>query len=105
MAFDSTTQRGPDGKRQAIDLVLVAAYAFITAAFSLVPSFGLTPGDAIRHGMVLFVSGYALIAALFPGKSDIGHIERIALSVWPEHNDSGTGRAGPVPVASRFRAR
>jgi uncharacterized membrane protein len=30
--------------------------------------------------MIFFIPGYALIAALFPGKADIGGIERVILS-------------------------
>ncbi len=60
--------------------MLVLAYALIAGAFSLLPSFSLTLNATFGTGMVLFVSGYGLIAVLFPGKSDIGLTGRAALS-------------------------
>jgi len=73
--------------------------------------------------MVLFIPGYALIAALFPGKGDIDGIERTALSfglsiavVPPKilciiltffkgcrHTPSAVARHGPMVRYERFR--
>ncbi len=80
MTSNTRTQKGSEAKWQSIDLALVLAYALITGAFSLMSSFSPIPDAAFGIGMVLFVSGYGLIAVLLPGKSDIGHIVRAALS-------------------------
>ncbi|BAI60942.1 conserved hypothetical protein [Methanocella paludicola SANAE] len=65
----------------AADLKLVVLFTVITLAFIYVP---IINESIIRSAlgliMVLFIPGYALIAALFPGKKDIDGIERTALS-------------------------
>lgn len=55
--------------------------ALATLAFTLTPLADLKP-VRIPLGllMVLFIPGYALIAALFPRKADLDGIERVALS-------------------------
>jgi uncharacterized membrane protein len=65
----------------AADLLLTIGFAVITIAFIYLPQLN---GNILRAafgvGMVLFVPGYALVAALFPGRNDTGRIERAALS-------------------------
>lgn len=66
------------------DLLLVAVLIILTDSFVLIP---LLSGSFIRTAlglpMVLFLPGYALIAALFPAKNDLASIERTALSFGP----------------------
>lgn len=63
------------------DLLLIAAYTLITVATIYLPVINETViRSALGLGMVLFIPGYALIAALFPGNKDIDGIERVALS-------------------------
>jgi uncharacterized membrane protein len=64
------------------DLYVAVGYAIVTAAVLLT----LSVGNLLAILLVLFVPGYVLVAALFPGplalhKSDIDWIERIALSL------------------------
>lgn len=64
-----------------LDLFIIIAYTLVTIATIYLPMVNETPiRSALGLGMVLFVPGYALIAALFPGKGDIDAIERTALS-------------------------
>ena len=64
-----------------VDLILIIVYTLITVASIYVPVVNETPlRSALGLGMVLFMPGYALIAALFPGRKDIDGIERTALS-------------------------
>jgi uncharacterized membrane protein len=65
----------------ALDLKLIIALVIVTLAFIYVPIINETIiRSALGLVMVLFVPGYSLIAALFPGKKDIDGIERTALS-------------------------
>jgi len=61
-----------------IDLIIIVIFSAV-----LVPLVEFSSG-ALRIALglvfVLFSPGYTLIAALFPRKSDIGGIERVALS-------------------------
>lgn len=63
------------------DLLAAAALSVLTLFFTLVPPLASLP-VRIPLGliMVLFLPGYALIAALFPRKDDIDGMERVALS-------------------------
>ena len=64
-----------------LDLKLVIVYLFLTVLFLTVPPLDETAIRAILGiPMVLFVPGYVLIAALFPGRNDLEDIERVALS-------------------------
>jgi uncharacterized membrane protein len=68
-------------KDMALDLKLILGFVFVTLVFIYVPIINETIiRSALGLVMVLFVPGYALIAALFPGKKDIDGIERAALS-------------------------
>ncbi len=58
------------------DLYVTEAYTAGMAALLLIRNVGLLPAILL----VLFVPGYALVAALFPSKEEIDWIERIALS-------------------------
>ncbi len=63
------------------DLKLVLLFTIATLAFLYMPVISDTIiRSALGLAMILFIPGYALIAALFPGKSDIDGIERAALS-------------------------
>lgn len=63
------------------DIAFVVAWEVVTAIFVLFPPF---PESALRLvfalPLVLFLPGYSLVAALFPGGDDLEPIERIALS-------------------------
>jgi uncharacterized membrane protein len=64
------------------DLLLVAGLVILTDVFVLVP---VLNGSLIRTALglplLLFLPGYSLVAMLFPGKSGLEGMERIALSV------------------------
>jgi len=63
------------------DLAVIVAYTLATVAAIYVPIVNETVlRSALGLGMVLFVPGYALIAALFPGRKGVDGIERVALS-------------------------
>ncbi len=64
------------------DLLLVAGLVLLTDIVALTP--GLNESlilNVLGVLMVLFFPGYALAAALFPGKSDLDGVERTTLSV------------------------
>ncbi len=63
------------------DLQIVLLLIALTLAAVFIPQLNSTPLRVI-FGLpfVLFLPGYALIAALFPGKGDLDGIERVALS-------------------------
>jgi uncharacterized membrane protein len=63
------------------DLIAVAAATAATLACVYVPVLNASPLRILFGvAMVLFIPGYALIAALFPAKGDLDGIERVALS-------------------------
>ena len=63
------------------DLALVIFLTLLCIPFVLIPPLNETPVRIILGlPLVLFLPGYALIAALFPRKDDLDGIERIALS-------------------------
>lgn len=63
------------------DIKIVVALVSLTCAFILLPPLSDTAIRTILGlPMVLFLPGYALIAALFPKKDDLDGIERVALS-------------------------
>ena len=63
------------------DLTWVSLLTFVTLFIIFVPQLNITPVRVV-FGLpfVLFLPGYALISALFPGKEDLDGVERIALS-------------------------
>ena len=64
-----------------LDLKIIAAWTAIAIACIYLPVINETPLRILfALPVVLFIPGYALIAALFPGRSEIGNIERLALS-------------------------
>ena len=66
----------------ALDLKLVLGFIVAMLAFIYLPYLNDTPiRSALGLVMVLFVPGYALIAALFPARKDLGRVERAALSL------------------------
>ena len=71
----------PEKKHTPTDIKLVIALVLLTDIFVLIPFLNDSPiRTVLGLPMVLFLPGYALIAALFPGKDDLDGIERIALS-------------------------
>ena len=63
------------------DLTLVILLTLSCIPFVLIPPLNETPVRIVLGLLlVLFLPGYSLIAALFPGKDDLDGIERIALS-------------------------
>ena len=68
-------------ERPAPDLVFIAAWLASAIIFIYVPVLNATPiRIVLALPVVLFIPGYCLIAALFPGRADIDLIERVALS-------------------------
>lgn len=80
----STTGSGFSGKTfdTCNDLAIVLGLAIVMLVFIYVPFLN---HNVIRFGLglitVLFLPGYAFIAALYPGKDDLGSLERAVLSV------------------------
>ncbi len=75
------TEKMPEKKQIPADIKLVIALVLLTDLFVLVPFLSESPVRIVLGlPMVLFLPGYALIAALFPGSDDLDGIERIALS-------------------------
>lgn len=63
------------------DLALTILLTLSCIPFVLIPPLNETPVRIVLGLLlVLFLPGYSLIAALFPGKDDLDGIERIALS-------------------------
>lgn len=69
------------GKKVPSDLLTVIGLVILTDLFVLMPGLSDTVlRNILGLPLVLFLPGYALIAALFPAKSDLDGIERTALS-------------------------
>jgi len=63
------------------DLKLILSLMFVTFAFIYLPVLNETIlRSVVSLSMIFFIPGYALTAALYPGKDDVSNIERIALS-------------------------
>jgi uncharacterized membrane protein len=68
-------------KKVPSDLLIVMGLVIFTDIFVLTPGLSETIArNILGLPLVLFLPGYALIAALFPAKSDLDGIERLALS-------------------------
>ncbi len=64
------------------DIQIITIFVILTFLFVVIYPLNTTPLRTILGIiMVLFIPGYALIAALFPGKNDLDSIERLALSL------------------------
>lgn len=65
-----------------LDLALAILFTILCIPFVLIPPLNEISPVRIILGLplVLFLPGYALIAALFPRKDDLDGIERVALS-------------------------
>ncbi len=60
----------------------VIIFVVVAALFIMVPPLNETPIRAVLgFPLVLFVPGYVLVSALFPEKSELDVIERLALSI------------------------
>jgi len=69
------------GKKNSSDILTVIGLVILTDLFVLTPGLSDTVlRNILGLPLVLFLPGYALIAALFPAKSDLDGIERTALS-------------------------
>jgi uncharacterized membrane protein len=69
------------GKKVPSDILIVMGLTLLTDIFVLTPIISETMlRNTLGLPFVLFLPGYALIAALFPAKSDLDGIERVALS-------------------------
>ncbi len=69
------------GKNFPTDLKIVYVWLFLAVAGIYVPVLNESPLRVVfALPVVLFIPGYCLIAALFPGNGDIDGIERVALS-------------------------
>ena len=83
MAYNRRTRTESDRQWLTLDkdLLLVILYTLISLG-AIYPSIisGTYLRIALGLGMVLFIPGYALVAALFPGNKDIDGLERVALS-------------------------
>ena len=65
----------------AWDLVLIGFFTVLSVLFILLPVLsGTVPRTVLGLFLVLFLPGYALIAALFPKQGDLDGVERLALS-------------------------
>lgn len=69
------------GRKVSSDLLIVMGLVLLTDIFVLTPGLSETVlRNILGLPLVLFLPGYALIAALFPAKDDLDGIERTALS-------------------------
>jgi uncharacterized membrane protein len=68
-------------KKLPADLLIISVLVLFAFVFALTPVFeGTFIKIVLGLPLVLFIPGYALLAALFPKKNDLGAIERFALS-------------------------
>jgi uncharacterized membrane protein len=65
-----------------LDLLIALIFTFLAYLFVLVPPINRTPLRIVfALPLLLFVPGYALIAAMFPRKEELSLIERFTLSI------------------------
>ncbi|MFZ2070827.1 MAG: VanZ family protein [Halobacteriota archaeon] len=70
------------GSTPTFDLMLVLIFDFLALLFVLIPPFNQLPLRLVfAVPILLFLPGYALIAAMFPRKDDLSAIERFTLSI------------------------
>lgn len=68
-------------ERVPVDIQIVIALVLLSDIFIFVLSQGTTfMRTALGLPLILFLPGYVLISALFPGKDDVGGLERLTLS-------------------------
>jgi len=92
MAASRTPDPGRAGAGADADLVAAATLTVAAVVASLVPFLAETPLRAVvGFGFVLFVPGYALVAALFPGSAAAGR----------EDDSASTGREADSEVGGR----
>jgi uncharacterized membrane protein len=64
------------------DLIFIVAFVIVSVVIIAVPPLNATPLRAVvGFPLVLFLPGYSLVSALFPGKDELDITERIALSI------------------------
>src|SRR5437867_1086635 len=63
-------------QRRPWDLYMSFAYTFLMSSILI----GTGGGNLFAVILVLFVPGYVLVAALFPGENELDWIERVALA-------------------------
>jgi uncharacterized membrane protein len=64
------------------DLALILFFNAAAVIIFFVPVAGITSARSISGlALIFFIPGYALLAALFPRKADITHVERVAFSL------------------------
>jgi uncharacterized membrane protein len=79
----ANTSKGTNSAARVLDadLVVVLVVSVVGLAFVIVPQIsGIGFRPVIEIALLLFAPGYALLAAIFPGKTDLSGLERIALS-------------------------
>jgi uncharacterized membrane protein len=72
-------------KRDAIpkkDLIFIVAFVILSVVIITVSPLNSMPlRAAVGFPLVLFLPGYSLVSALFPGRDELDVLERIALSI------------------------
>lgn len=64
------------------DLIFIVAFVIVSVVIITVPPLNATPIRAVLgFPLLLFLPGYSLVSALFPGKDELDVLERIALSI------------------------
>ena len=64
------------------DLIFIVAFVITSVVIITIPPLNGTPLRAVvGFPLVLFLPGYSLVSALFPGKDELDLLERIALSI------------------------
>ena len=75
-------EQAPKKFDSMIDLIVVAALTILAMAAVMVPPINQTIlRPVLSFPLLLFLPGYVMMSALFPGKDDLDEIERIALSL------------------------